>query len=269
MDFRTIHAPYLKTQDDRDFAPEDLDNTIRELSGKFSTKTGLEDGSTTNASDYVDALVLDTFTGHSGGDANLLAFSKNGTQRMYHYRADQDATNWGTASTVAYISDIPTNNNQLTNGAGFTTLANDANNRGVTATGSGGINGEANLTFNGSTLALTGDLNVGSGDLFVDDSTGRVGIGIGTSPINLLHIKGDNSTTSQSSGGAASITIEQDGTGDAALNFLLTATRRWIMGIDNSDSDKFKISSGGTDIDTGSMLTIDTVSYTHLRAHET
>ena len=131
---------------------------------------------------------------------------------------------------------------------GGASLANGVDNRVVTATGASGLNGEANLTFNGSTLALTGDLNVGSGDLFVDDSTGRVGIGIGTSPINLLHIKGDNSTTSQSSGGAASITIEQDGTGDAALNFLLTATQRYIMGIDNSDSDKFKLQTGSTSL---------------------
>jgi len=121
LDFRTIHAPYLKTGDDRDFAPNDLANDIREISGRFSTKTGLEDGSTTNASDYVDALVLDTFTGHTGGDANLLAFAKNSTKRIYHYRADQDDTDWGTASTLAYISDIPTNTNQLTNGAGFIT----------------------------------------------------------------------------------------------------------------------------------------------------
>ena len=121
LDFRTLFAPYLRTDDDRDFAPEDLANDIRELSGRFSTKTGIEDGSTTSASDYVDVLVLDTFTGHSGGDANILAFAKNSTKRIYHYRADQDDTNWGTASTVAYISDIPTNNNQLTNGAGFTT----------------------------------------------------------------------------------------------------------------------------------------------------
>jgi len=106
LDFRTLHAPYLRTSDDRDFAPEDLDNTIRELSGRFSTKTGIEDGSSTGASDYVDALVLDTFTGHSGGDANLLAFAKNSTKRIYHYRADQDDTNWGTASTIAYTSDI-------------------------------------------------------------------------------------------------------------------------------------------------------------------
>ena len=108
VDFRTAHAPYLRTSDDRDFAPEDLANTIREISGRFSTKTGLEDGSTTTAGDYVDVLVLDTFTGHTGGDANLLAFAKNSTKRIYHYRADQDDTNWGTASTIAYTSDVPT-----------------------------------------------------------------------------------------------------------------------------------------------------------------
>ena len=37
-----------------------------------------------------------------------MAFAKNSTKRIYHYRADQDDTNWGTASTVAYTSDVPT-----------------------------------------------------------------------------------------------------------------------------------------------------------------
>ena len=39
-------------------------------------------------------------------------------------------------------------------------LANDANNRVVTATGSGGGNGEANLTFDGSTLGITGAIDM-------------------------------------------------------------------------------------------------------------
>ena len=39
--------------------------------------------------------------------------------------------------------------------AGGAALANDANNRVVTADGSGGINGEANLTFDGTTLAMS------------------------------------------------------------------------------------------------------------------
>ena len=134
-------------------------------------------------------------------------------------------------------------------GGAVSAVANGANNRVATFSSADALNGEANLTFDGSTLAVTGDLNVGSGDLFVDDSSGRVGIGIGTSPINLLHIKGDNSITNQNSGGAASITIEQDGTGDAAINLLLTAVRRWIVGIDNSDGDKFKIQTGATELD--------------------
>lgn len=46
--------------------------------------------------------------------------------------------------------------------AGGVQLANDANNRIVTADGSGGINGEANLTFDGSTLNVTGAVTCGT-----------------------------------------------------------------------------------------------------------
>ena len=51
-----------------------------------------------------------------------------------------------------------------------TSLANDANNRVVTGTGSG-LNGEANLTFDGSTLALTGALTVSTDASVGDDLT--------------------------------------------------------------------------------------------------
>ena len=40
------------------------------------------------------------------------------------------------------------------------TISNDANNRVITADGSEGLNGEANLTFDGSTLTVTGALDV-------------------------------------------------------------------------------------------------------------
>jgi hypothetical protein len=69
-------------------------------------------------------------------------------------------------------------------------MANGSNNRILTATGTDAMNAEANLTFDGSTLALTGDLNVGSGDFFVDDSTGRTGIGL-TSADKKLEVSGD------------------------------------------------------------------------------
>ncbi len=100
------------------------------------------------------------------------------------------------------------------NNAGGASLANDANNRVVTATGSGGINGEANLTFDGSTLALAGKQTITVADTvseafkvtitdtdsdddstpFVIDGDGRVGIGT-DSPVNekALTLNGDGS----------------------------------------------------------------------------
>ena len=41
---------------------------------------------------------------------------------------------------------------------GFVTVSNNTNNRVVTATGGSNLNGEANLTFDGSTLDVTGEV---------------------------------------------------------------------------------------------------------------
>ena len=41
---------------------------------------------------------------------------------------------------------------------------------------------------------------------------------------------------------ATGITIEQDGTGDAVVQYLLTGGRRWVTGIDNDDTAEGKIS---------------------------
>ena len=95
-------------------------------------------------------------------------------------------------------------------------VANGADNRVATFSSADALNGEANLTFDGSTLALTGDFNVGSGDFFVDDSTGRVGIGT-TSPDTALHLQdssGDKpiltlETTSTSASAEPSLTFDR------------------------------------------------------------
>ena len=70
-----------------------------------------------------------------------------------------------------------------------TTIDGTTANGVLTYGGTNNIDTEANLTFDGSTLALTGDLNVGSGDFFVDDSAGNVGIGT-TSPTDTLQVDG-------------------------------------------------------------------------------
>lgn len=68
-------------------------------------------------------------------------------------------------------------------------------------------------------------------------STGLVGIGINP-PISLLHLYEDNASVGQTVG----LTIEQDGAGDALAQFIISDAQRWVMGINNSDSDEFHIS---------------------------
>ena len=68
---------------------------------------------------------------------------------------------------------------------------------GDTMTGSLAIAGAgSNLTVAGNasvtgTTTLTNDLNVGSGDLFVDVSANEVGINVGTNPLSTLDVRGD------------------------------------------------------------------------------
>jgi len=89
------------------------------------------------------------------------------------------------------------------------------------------------------------------GDIFIVDTTNsRVGIG-GTPTSALMHIYANDTTKWQS-------TIEQDGTGDSALKFSLTGERDWLIGVDNSDGNKFKISYDANDLNDLTALTLDT-----------
>lgn len=58
-------------------------------------------------------------------------------------------------------------------------------------------------------------------------------------------------------GTGTGITIENDGTGDSILQFLLTGVQRWVIGIDNSDGDKLKIATS-SDLNSDSVISIDT-----------
>jgi len=115
-------------------------------------------------------------------------------------------------------------------------IRNGADNTGMLQidTASGGTLG-TRATFSSDRISLLQDVAIGT-----------------IAPVSPLHIYENNSSTSNATG----ITVEQDGTGDAIIQFLLTGARRWVVGVDNSDSDKFKIASTG-DLNTNAHFIID------------
>ncbi len=75
----------------------------------------------------------------------------------------------------------------------------------------------------------------------------QVGIGT-TSPSEILDLESSNATKT-------ALDINNTGGGDPKINFQLSSATTFSMGIDNSDSDKFKI--GTSAVETSTMLTID------------
>jgi hypothetical protein len=99
------------------------------------------------------------------------------------------------------------------------------------------------------TLATAG----GNGHILLrPNGTGRVGIGT-TSPRSILNIFENTAST----GSSAGLTIQQSGTGDAIINFLLSGVRNWSFGVDNSDNDSFKLSPTD-DVGIGDVFTVTT-----------
>ena len=98
-------------------------------------------------------------------------------------------------------------------------------------------------------LNVTGDLTVDTTTLVVDTTNNRVGIGR-TSPPHKLTVFGTGA-------GNATVQIEGEGGADPYINFLANNTQHWSLGIDDSDSDKFKISKHSA-LGTNDYLNIDT-----------
>ena len=87
--------------------------------------------------------------------------------------------------------------------------------------------------------------------LYLDASTRRTGVNL-DAPDSLFHIKETTAATNSSAG----FTIDQAGTGDAAMRFTLSGLRSYALGIDNSDSDHFKLTTTGT-LGTGAVMQLD------------
>lgn len=102
---RTFTVDYLAATDDRDVKPNAITTSGRkQVRAYFSSLGGLTGSAN---SDYQDLLVLSTYSDGTGGDVNALAFDKS-EQKIRHYLADQSATTWGTAKTIAYTDSTMT-----------------------------------------------------------------------------------------------------------------------------------------------------------------
>lgn len=130
------------------------------------------------------------------------------------------------------------NGNQVGVGA-INSVTNMADNRVLTASGANSANGEANLTFDGSTLALTGSQTISSnltvsGNLTVNGTTTTLNtatLDVEDKNITLNYSTGDSSASANGAG----ITIQD------AVNSTTDATILW-----NSGTDEFDFSHGIT-----------------------
>ena len=239
--------------------------------------------------------LLSTFVSGSGTNGQVAYFDPSNNlagENDFFWDYTNNRLGIGTSSPSVKLNVVGTGTQLGTSGYYHNTFLKDDTNSGVLLggnnTGNGvgflaGINELALLTFGtswGERMRITGSGNVGigtttpsstlqiSGTLdatgisqlgssganvyLTSSSAGNVGIGI-AAPVAKLHVYQNNSDDDTTAG----VTIEQDGTGDAALSFLLSTVRRWRLGIDNNDADKFKISDS-TNLASSNRFTIDT-----------
>ncbi|MBU2578172.1 hypothetical protein KKA69_05110, partial [Patescibacteria group bacterium] len=144
---------------------------------------------------------------------------------------------------------------------GAAVSSNSTSTQQIRATGTGNLKFTPTTDFDGSVdtvsvklitggdLKLAGLLTGGGSSGIKVTAAGNVGIGT-TGPNRLLHIYANDASTGQ-------LRIEQDSTGDAAINFELTDAQGWSMGIDNTD-DSFHLSTSANAVSTNTKLTIKT-----------
>ena len=81
--------------------------------------------------------------------------------------------------SLAFVFSITANRIDVTGGGGGGASTSGSDNEVLTDDGAAGITSESNLTFDGSTLTVTGEAHV----------SGNVGIGTST-PTSILHLDG-------------------------------------------------------------------------------
>lgn len=128
-------------------------NLLTDLAGTNLSVEGSDSLTLSSTITSLTSVSSTAFTGSLAGTAS--------------YASAALSSSFANSASVAVSASYANNVNNITNA-----ITNNTNNRVLTATGAGTINGEANLTFDGSTLVLTGNQTVSnnltvSGDLTV------------------------------------------------------------------------------------------------------
>ena len=201
--------------------------------------------------DFSDDVVFDDSVGFYSGVVFAAGWNGQGI-----FDIDQGALEFGSytpSSTTNRLYNVGGtlhwNGSQVGVGA-VNSVNNMVNNRVITASGSNSINGEANLTFDGSTLTVTGN-QVVTGDLTVQGTTTTIdttNLDVADKNITLNYGTGDTSANANGAG----ITIQD------AVNSTTDATILWDTANDEFDFSHPINTSGITS--TGNVAASGTVS---------
>ena len=226
---------YQQSTDDRDMKPNTSGiHNVQAIKPFFSSYGGMTGSANTT---YVDVIAIDTYSDSSGGGPSAITFKKGnaaGNPEMHIWHASWNASTWSTgqrvfadnyhpnadtlttARTIAGTSfdgsanidisynnltnkpTIPTNNNQLTNGAGY-----------ITGLAFNSLTGKTSGT---GTYSTSSHLQSGRGSGGVAMT---INDGYGNANLTFNHLNG----TPEQNGNSARIEVNTDSTSDAHMSF--------------------------------------------------
>lgn len=191
----------------------------------------------------------DTNTGMFSTGADNVAISTGGTYRMRFYNSLGNGNVSIGNSVIDFDHKLTLSTDQAADGLAISNTATDGDpivqfQLGTTGTFTMGVDDGDSDKFKIGTTAI------GTNTRMAIDSVGNVGIGE-SSPSTKLEISNNNSSE------LPLLRIENTGTGDAAIGFNLASGNFWSIGVDDSDSDKFKIATFDTSVSTNTRMTID------------
>jgi len=212
----------------------DFTTEFNAIDAAFETGGHQHDG-TDGEGGAIEKLLSNAITFGTGADTDIaVTFNANTSDGVLTWMEDEDYFQFSDDILLTTTEKI-----QFGDTASFIQQSSD----GVLR-----IDGEATIDMNASTAVTV------SNDLKLDSDSAVLGFG-SDNDITLTHAA-DTSLTLGGAGGTTGLIINNTATdGDPFLSFALSGTQTFTMGIDDGDSDKFKI--GTSAIGTSTALTLD------------